>query len=186
MTRYSPIQMALHWLMALLIISAFGLIWYFHSIEITSAALFKLKAAVGAWHKWVGISVLVLVAIRLLWRALRGAPQPLPNQPRWQLVVAAATHLLLYLMMFSLPLIGWMMSSAKGYPVVLFNWVQLPDLVSRDLALGHQLALLHKVVAYSLLALVGLHAAAALKHHFLDRDDTLRRMLPIRHTGAPQ
>ncbi|KAF0813006.1 Cytochrome b561 [Andreprevotia sp. IGB-42] len=186
MTRYSLPQMALHWLIALLIFTAFGLIWYFGSVEITSAATFKLKGSLIAWHKWAGISVLILVLVRLAVRFKQGAPVPLPGQPAWQLKVAAGTHHLLYLLMIALPFIGWLMTSAKGYPVVLFNLVQLPDLVAKNEELGKVLKDVHEIMAYTLLAIVALHAAAALKHHFIDRDATLKRMLPSCKKGENQ
>ncbi|WP_035053365.1 cytochrome b [Andreprevotia chitinilytica] len=178
MQRYSSAQIALHWLIALLIFSAFGLAWYFGSVEITSPATFKLKGSLIVWHKWVGITVLALVLIRLVLRVVRGAPAALPNQPAWQVKAAEATHYLLYALMVALPVIGWLLTSAKGYPVVLFKLVQLPDLVGKDEALGKTLQDVHEFAAYTLLALVALHAAAAIKHHFIDRDDTLKRMLP--------
>ncbi|MDF0606415.1 cytochrome b [Neisseriaceae bacterium TC5R-5] len=179
MQKYSSVQMALHWLIAAFIVSVLIIGWYFNSIEITSPATFKLKAALIAWHKWLGIGILLLVFIRILWRIWRGVPHSLPGQPKWQLKIAAFTHLLLYMLMFAMPLIGWLMSSAKGYPVVWFNLVQLPDLVSKNESLGKVLASLHSVLAYVLVALLILHALAALKHHLIDRDDTLKRMLPF-------
>ncbi|AOY00014.1 cytochrome b [Jeongeupia sp. USM3] len=175
--RYDPLQMSLHWLMALLIFSAFGLIWYFNSLEL-GPQTFKLKFQVIAWHKWAGISVMFLLILRLAWRLGRGAPAPLPGQPAWQLKAAAGIHHLLYLLMFALPCIGWLMSSAKGYPVVLFGEWPLPDLVGKNAELGETLAEIHYYLGYTLLALVVLHAAAAIKHHLIDRDATLSRMLP--------
>ncbi|BBH12668.1 MULTISPECIES: cytochrome b [Chromobacterium] len=186
MQRYSPTQIALHWLIALLIIAALIMGWYFNSMQITSPASFKLKASLIAWHKWVGISVLALAVLRLIWRARRGAPAPLPGQPAWQLKAAGLIHLLLYALMLAMPLVGWLMSSAKGYPVVWFNLVQLPDLVEKNEALGHVLGWSHALMAYAIVAIVGLHALAALKHHFIDRDATLARMLPSCRKGDPQ
>ncbi|GAA5784778.1 cytochrome b [Chitiniphilus shinanonensis] len=174
-TRYDGVQVAFHWLIALLIVAAFGLALYVDDLPL-SALKFKLYS----YHKWIGISVLALVVLRLVWRAWRGAPSALPGQPAWQVKAAAGIHHLLYLLMLALPLVGWLMSSAKGFPVVLFGVLQLPDLVSRNEALGHQLAEAHEVLAYLLLAVVILHVLAALKHHFIDRDETLRRMLPGR------
>ncbi|UXY16895.1 cytochrome b [Chitiniphilus purpureus] len=174
-SRYDGVQITLHWLMALLILSAFGLALYINTLPL-SPVKFKLYA----YHKWLGISVLLLVLVRLAWRLRRGVPPPLAGQPAWQRKAAAGTHHLLYLLMVALPLVGWAMSSAKGFPVVLFGLIPLPDFVPRDPDLGDRLKLVHMLLAYGLIGLVGLHALAALKHQFVDRDGTLRRMLPQR------
>ncbi|SMC26295.1 cytochrome b561 [Andreprevotia lacus DSM 23236] len=186
MKRYSLIQISLHWLIALLIFAAFGLIWYYGDMQITSPATFKAKAAGIAWHKWAGMSVLILFLLRLVVRVKQGSPAPLAGQPKLQLLLAAGAHHLLYLLMAIVPLMGWLMSSAKGYPVKLFNLVQLPDLVAKSDTLAEQLEGAHVFLAYTLLVIVGLHAAAALKHHFIDRDATLLRMLPGGNKGENQ
>ncbi|GGP26291.1 cytochrome b [Silvimonas amylolytica] len=172
-TRYDGFHIALHWLIAALIVAAFGLALYIDELPLS-----PLKFRLYSYHKWMGISVLILVAVRLLWRHAKGVPAPLPNQPRWQVVVANATHHTLYLLMFVLPLAGWAMSSAKGIPVVLFGVLPLPDWVPVDHDLGEILETAHKTLAWILAALVAMHAAAAIKHHVIDKDDTLRRMLP--------
>ncbi|WP_148716248.1 cytochrome b [Chitinolyticbacter meiyuanensis] len=174
--RYDGVQKSLHWLIALLILSAFGLIWYIGSLPLS-----PLKFKLYSYHKWIGISVLILFVARLAWRLKHGTPHELPGQPAWQTRLAAGVHHLLYLLMALVPLLGWAMSSAKGFPVVLFGVVPLPDFVPKDEALGHILAETHEVVAYTLLVVVGLHVAGALKHHFIDRDITLKRMLPGQH-----
>jgi cytochrome b561 len=98
----------------------------------------------------------------------------------WQHHAARVTHLLLYALMVAIPLVGWMYTSAAGFPVVYLKLVQLPDLVSKDKELAALLKLVHKVLAWSLSGVVALHVAAALKHHFIDRDATLGRMLAWR------
>ncbi len=98
--------------------------------------------------------------------------------PAWQRRMAAATHVLLYVLIIIIPLTGWLYSSAAGVPTVYLGIVQLPDLVAKDKALATQLKLVHVTLNYTMLTLVIMHAAAALKHHFVDRDDVLRRMLP--------
>ncbi|XZG69441.1 cytochrome b [Chitinibacteraceae bacterium HSL-7] len=172
MTRYRLPHIALHWLMALLIAAAFGIIWYADEMPLSPA-----KFQMFNYHKWAGVSVLILVLVRLASRWIGGAPAPLP-QPAWQRKAAAATHHLLYLLMALVPLAGWTMSSAKGFPVVLFGLWRLPDLVSKNESLGHTLGDVHEVLAYSLLVLIVLHVAAAIKHHVIDRDTTLARMWP--------
>ncbi|TAN50386.1 MAG: cytochrome b [Methylococcaceae bacterium] len=171
--RYTATAIALHWLAALLIFTNFPLGVYMHEL-----ALSPLKLKLVNYHKWLGVTIFLLTAMRLAWRAAH-TPPPLPETiPPWQQRAAHGLHFLLYALLLAIPLSGWLMSSAKGVPVVYLGLVQLPDLVGKDKALGDLLAEIHEVLNFGLLALVGMHAAAALKHHFIDRDSTLRRMLP--------
>lgn len=172
--QYDGVQVLLHWLVALLICAAFGLAWTMDDMPL-SPAKFKLIS----WHKWAGITVLGLVAIRLIWLKIKGAPAADPGLPAWQNKVSTATHHLLYLLMFAMPLSGWLMSSAKGFSVVYLGLWKLPDLVAKNEALGDTLKGGHGLFATVLLVLIGLHAAAALKHHFIDRDSILARMVPF-------
>ncbi|WP_255989941.1 cytochrome b [Chitinolyticbacter albus] len=174
--RYDGVQKSLHWLIALLIFCAFGLIWYINSLPLS-----PLKFKLYSYHKWIGISVLILFTARLIWRVRHGTPGALPGQPAWQAKAADGAHHLLYLLMATVPLLGWAMSSAKGFPVVLFGVLPLPDFVPKSEVLGEVLEQAHEIVAYTMLVLIGLHVAAALKHHFIDRDTTLKRMLPCKH-----
>jgi len=170
-TRYTPPAIVLHWLVALLIFAAFPLGVYMHELPLSPG---KLK--LYSYHKWIGITVLLLVAIRLSWR-LTHTPPPLPESvAAWQRRASAAVHGLLYLLMIVIPLSGWMMSSAKGFPVVWFGVLPLPDLVGKDKALGELLAGVHQALNFSLLVLVILHVAAALQHHFIERQPFLQRM----------
>ena len=170
-SRYTPTAVSLHWLMALLIIAAFSLGLYMSDLPISPA-----KLQYYAWHKWMGVTVLLLVTVRLAWRLLH-RPPPLPaHMPLWQRRASDLSHRLLYLLMFVLPLSGWLYSSASGYPVVYLGLVQLPDLVGKDKALAGVLHEAHELIAFTLAGLVAVHFAAALKHHFLDRDGLLGRM----------
>jgi cytochrome b561 len=171
--RYTATAIALHWLAALLILAAFPLGIYVHEL-----AFSPLKLKLISYHKWLGVTIFLLSVARLAWRATH-TPPPLPDTiPRWQQGAAHGLHHLLYLLLLAIPLSGWLMSSAKGFPVVYFGLVQLPDLIGKDAGLAERLHDLHAVLNFALLMLVGLHVAAALKHHFIDRDATLRRMLP--------
>ena len=115
---------------------------------------------------------------RLAWRLFHSAP-PLPATMRpWERHVAGIAHALLYLLMLAVPISGWIMSSAAGIPVVYFGVLQLPDLVEKNKALFELMKIVHYAFNKTLLALVLLHVAAALKHHYVDRDDVLTRMLP--------
>ena len=132
-----------------------------------------------SWHKSIGVTVLLLALARLAWRLMHPAPVPLAIMPVWQQRAATAVHALLYVLLLAIPLTGWLYSSAAGAQTAYLGLVQLPDLLARDKALAAQLKLVHVTLNYTTLALVVMHAAAALKHHVVDRDDVLRRMLPF-------
>ena len=169
--RYGNVAVLFHWLVALLILATFPLGVYMADLSFSPA---KLKYY--SWHKWLGVTIFALAALRLLWRATHRPPPPMPGQPRWQLAAAHGTHVLLYLLMLGLPLSGWLYSSAAGVPTVYLGLWQLPDLLQRDDGLKATLKLVHLWLGYVLAALVLLHVAAALKHSIVDRDGTLARM----------
>jgi len=170
--RYSLTAILLHWLLALAIITAFCVGLYMTGLPFSMERL-KLYN----WHKWAGVTILVLSAGRLLWRLFHKPPADLPT-PAWQAMAAHATHGLLYTAFFAVPLSGWAYSSAAGFPIVWFGLLPLPDLVAPDKALAETLKQAHHLLAYALAALVLAHVGAALKHHFIDRDGLIKRMLP--------
>jgi cytochrome b561 len=169
--RYSSPAIALHWLVALLIFVTFPLGLYMVELPLSPT---KLK--LYSYHKWIGITVLMLVAIRVSWR-LTHTPPPLPSSVAgWQRRASAALHGLLYLLMIAIPLSGWLMSSAKGFQTVWLGVLPLPDLVEKNRELGELLTEVHKVLNFGLLALVVVHVGAALQHHFIERQPFLQRM----------
>ena len=169
--RYSTPAVVLHWLVALLIFAGFPLGLYMVDLPLSPD---KLK--LYSYHKWIGITVLLLVAVRVSWR-LTHVPPPLPaSVAAWQRQASAVVHGLLYLLMIAIPLSGWLMSSAKGFQTVWFGVLPLPDLIGKDKALGDQLAEVHTILNFTLLALVVLHVGAALQHHFIERQPFLQRM----------
>lgn len=172
--RYTRTAILLHWLVALAILCAFPLGVYMHELPLSPR-----KLQLYSYHKWIGIGVLSLAALRLAWRLAHRPPPMLAGMPRWQEVSAHATHHLLYLLMLAVPLSGWLMSSALGFTVVWFGVLPLPDLIGKDKQLGELLKQVHETLNFALLALVLLHVAAALKHHFFEHDGTLARMLPF-------
>lgn len=178
-TRYTRTAMSLHWLIAIAIFGTFALGTYMADLRI-SPTMLKLYS----WHKWAGVTIFVLVVARLAWR-LGHPPPALPaHMPPLERLAAHAGHLALYGLMFAIPVSGWLMSSALGFQTVWFGVLPLPDLVAKDAALGDLLQQVHLVLNYMLLALVVMHVAAALKHHFINRDDVLLRMLPqVRKTS---
>jgi cytochrome b561 len=170
-TRYSTPAIVLHWLMALLIFTTFPL-----GLTMVDLPLSPDKLKLYSYHKWIGVTVFLLVAVRLAWR-LTHTPPPLPDSiAAWQRRASAAVHGLLYLLMVAIPLSGWLMSSAKGFQTVWFGVLPLPDLVEKNRELGELLAGVHKALNFTLLALVVLHVGAALKHHFIEHQPFLQRM----------
>ena len=169
-SRYTAPAVALHWVLALALATSFAVGLYMADLPFSPQRL-KLYN----WHKWAGITILVLSVVRLLWR-LGHRPPPDAPMAKWQARAAHATHLALYLLFFAVPLVGWSYSSAAGFPVVWFGVLPLPDFVSPDKALAEAIKPWHGGLAWALAALVGVHIAAALKHQFVDRDGLLSRM----------
>lgn len=172
--RYTNTAITLHWLIAFLIIAAFPL-----GMVTSDMALSPLKLKLVSYHKWLGVSIFLLAVARLAWRAGH-TPPPLPTAlPLWQRRAAHGLHRLLYLLLFAIPLSGWLMSSAKGFQTVYLGVLPLPDLIGKDKVLGDALRDAHETLNVILLALVIVHVGAALKHHFVARDGILARMLPF-------
>ena len=171
--RFGNTAIALHWLIALLIFGGWAMGFYMADLKLSPD---KLK--LFSWHKWIGITVLMLACLRAAWRITHPAPPPNPAHPAWQHRAASFAHGALYLLMFALPLSGWMFSSASGYPVKYFGVIPLPDLVSKSKELAALLKDAHGILAWALAGVVAVHIGGALQHHLFDRDDTLARMLP--------
>jgi cytochrome b561 len=170
--RYSRTAIALHWLIALMIFTSIPLGLYMVGLPLSPR-----KLQLYSYHKWLGITILTLVLVRIAWR-LAHRPPPMPAMSRWQTLAAHATHALLYLLMVAVPLSGWLMSSALGFQVVWFGVLPLPDLVGKDKQLGELLKTVHLALNAGLGALLVVHLGAALQHQFLLRDGLLLRMLP--------
>lgn len=177
--RYSAVAMLLHWLLAFLLVALFCVGLYMADLPFSPQRLRLYN-----WHKWAGIVVLTLSLLRLLWRLTHRPPElpasVLSVMPGWQRVAHHATHGLMYLLFFAVPLIGWAYSSAAGFSIVLFGVLPLPDFVSPDKAFAEVIKPWHGLAAEALAVLVVLHVAAALKHQFIDRDGLLDRMRPGR------
>lgn len=172
--RYTGVAIALHWVIALAIPASYAV-----GLLMVDLPLSPWKLKVYSWHKWAGVTIFALVALRAAWR-LGHPPPALPGaMPAWQRSAASVTHGLLYVLMFAVPLSGWLMSSAKGFQTVYFGVLPLPDLLAKNAGLGDLLASVHAWLNNALLALAFGHAAIAIKHHVHDRDDVLVRMLPM-------
>jgi cytochrome b561 len=169
---YRPVRIALHWVMAGLILVTFPLGWYMHDLALTPT-----KLVLFSYHKWLGITVLLLALARLWARVRDRMPAPVAG-PKWQHAAARAVHLLFYGLIVVVPVSGWLMSSAQGFQTVWLGVLPLPDLVAKNKELATVLKWVHKELDFFLLALVAVHVLAVLQHQFLLRDATLARMIP--------
>jgi cytochrome b561 len=172
MIAYTRPARIIHWLTFGLIVVMFGL-----GLSMTRLEFSDFKVRVYSVHEWIGLTVWMLTALRLIWRWRNPPPPPVP-MARIQHLAAGAVHVLLYVVLFALPISGWMMSSAFAFPVVYLGLIPLPDLVPADRELAARLQRVHFTLAMALAGLFTMHAGAALYHHLIRRDDTLRRMWP--------
>lgn len=173
-TAWGAVSQTLHWLIVALIVLQYVLAETAEELPLGMA-----KLAALARHKSVGMTILGLAVLRLLWRLGNRSPAlPLAMRP-WERILARGSHAGLYLCIFALPLTGWLMSSAKNYPVSWFGWFQFPDLVAPDPGLFEAMRSAHGIIFNCLAGLAILHVLGAAKHHFLNRDDVLTRMLPF-------
>lgn len=167
--RYTPVSILLHWLMLVLLAGVY-----------LAAELQEGEGqgeAVASWHYGLGLTVFALVWLRIVVRVFRPAPPAVEGG--WRNVLSKVTHLALYVLMIGMPLVGWMILSAEGEAVSFFG-LELPSLIGRDHALAEQLEEVHEVGGTIGYGLIGLHAAAALFHHYVLRDGLMARMLPGR------
>jgi cytochrome b561 len=174
--RFGAPAIALHWAMALLLpgLIASGL----YMASMPDVGFDTRKIVLILYHKEVGILALALALLRLAWRVGNTLPALVETLPRWQQVSARLVHLCFYALMVALPVTGWLMSSAGGFPVSFLGLFELPDLIAPSDFRFHGLIEIHQWLGYALLALTLVHAAAALRHHFLLGDATLKKMLP--------
>lgn len=171
--RYAATSIALHWLMLAQLVAVYACIELRELFPKNSDP----REALKAWHFMLGLSVFAMVWLRLAARLLWPAPPITPTPARWQVGLAHFMHAVLYALMLGLPLAGWLLLSAAGKPIPFFG-LELPALVAPDKALAANVKELHTTAGSAGYFLIGLHAAAALYHHYLVRDDTLARMLP--------
>jgi cytochrome b561 len=171
--HYGLVHISLHWLLAAVIFGLFGLgLWmvgldYYHRWYHSAPDL----------HRSIGVLVVFFTLLRLLWRQLNPGVLPLPSHARWERNVAHISQVLMYLLIFLLGVSGYLISTAQGQPVKVFDWLIIPA-VNLDIPYQEDVAGdWHEIFAWSLISLVVLHLLGALKHHFMDKDMTLRRML---------
>lgn len=173
--HYGVLAQLFHWAVVALIITQFVL-----ASKADALPLGLAKIGVLAQHKSIGVTIFGLAILRLLWRFMNPVPSLPADTPGWQRVGAHVSHWGLYALIIVTPLFGWMMSSARNFPVSYFGLFTLPDLVQPDRARYEFFRDMHAVLANTIFFVAVLHALAALKHHFFDRDNVLRRMLPVR------
>ena len=170
---YGGIAIALHWLTAILIVANLLL-----GLSMVAMPISPAKLQYYITHKSIGITVFLVTSLRLVWRQMRGAPAAVA-MPAWQRRAAAAVQALMYVLLLMIPLSGWVYSSSTGVQVLYLASFPLPDLVGKDRDLAAVLKGVHVGLNSLLVALVVVHTAAALKHHLIDRDGVLARMLPF-------
>lgn len=175
-TRYGSVSIGLHWLTLALLVAVYACI----NLTELYARGSPPREALKDWHFMLGLSILVLVALRLLNRLVGGHPTVVPSPPLWQQRLARATHLALYALMIVMPLLGWLILSAAGEPIPFFG-LQLPALLTADKPLADQMKEVHEVIGTLGYFLIAAHALAALFHHYVKHDNTLVRMLPGQH-----
>ncbi len=172
--RWGAIAQLFHWVIVLLIVAQFTLATLFDDLPAGAKKLTLLSR-----HKSIGITILILALLRVLWRSANLTPALPGTLKPYERSLARLTHVLLYVLLFAVPLSGWTMSSARGFPVSWFGLWQLPNLVPKNKVLYEFLLTTHGVLAWSLGIVATVHLVAALKHHFMLKDDVLRRMLPF-------
>jgi cytochrome b561 len=173
-SRYGAVAQGFHWIIAGLIVTQFTLAWMADDLP-----LGMHKLALLARHKSFGMTVLMLAVLRLLWRLFHRPPELPAGMSKVERILAKGTHILFYILLFAMPLTGWLMSSAKNYSVSWFGRFTWPDLIGKNERAFELLKTTHQTLSWLLFALAILHILAALKHHFWNKDDVLKRMLPF-------
>jgi cytochrome b561 len=171
--HYTSVAIALHWLLGFAILGTLAFGVYMTDLPFSPGRVKQYN-----WHKWAGITILLLSALRLLWRLTHKPPPLLSEVKSWEKGLAHATHYGLYALFFVTPLMGWAYSNAAGFPVVYLGLVPLPDLVGKEQELAATLKLIHKICAFSMAGLVLLHILGALKHTLTGDQGVIYRMLP--------
>jgi len=174
--RYGTVAMVIHWSMAVLLIVLVALGLYM--VSLPDVGFDTRKIALILYHKELGVLAFALVALRWVWRLGNVLPHLAENLPDWQKLTARFVHLCFYALMFAMPITGWLMSSAAGIPVSVLGSFQLPDLIGHDDVLFRAFVEIHRWLGYALTTCILVHTGAALSHHLIFKDETLRKMLP--------
>ena len=173
LTSYGVVAIVLHWLTAVGVIGLFSLgLWmdgldYYHEYYRTAPHI----------HKSVGVLLISLVILRFIWRQLNTKPEPLRSHDKWEIILAKIVHYVFYVLLLCMFISGYLITTAEGDSLAVFNWFSLPSLISSIPNLEDDAGKVHEIVAYSLIGLAILHVLGAFKHHFIDKDLTLIRMI---------
>lgn len=174
MKRYHGLSIFFHWLLALMIIGALIMGSIMVDMRFSPAKLQYYN-----WHKWAGVSILALVALRLLTRLFTTAPAYPSSMANWEKTLAGLMHIALYVLMFAVPISGYLYSYAAGYPVVYLGMFELPAVVGPFPEYKDAFKSAHGILTKLIFLAVVLHFAAAMKHAVINKDDVLQRMLPF-------
>jgi cytochrome b561 len=173
--RFSRLQIAIHWMSALAMLILFASMWAREYIE-----EYALRVNLFELHRQMGLAILTLFVVRLLVKKFGPKKKPSgPQMGKLEHLAAACSHIALYIMLFAMPVIGWIITNAHGQNVRFLRMFTLPSLVSKNEDLEDMLQLAHEYGAYALMGLIGLHFAAALFHHFVKKDHVLASMIPL-------
>jgi len=168
---YGVVAKFFHWIIAFLIMGLIIIGLYMQTLPYSPN-----KLEIYALHKSFGLLVLWLAGLRIIWKLLTVSPNPEIGHALWERILAKLAHLFLYISMIGMPLTGWLMSSAGEYPVPFFG-INMPDLVGKNIDLARLMNQLHSMIGYLLILVISLHSLGAFKHHFIDQDKTLNKMI---------
>jgi cytochrome b561 len=169
---YGLVAVFLHWLVALTVAGMFGLGYWMVGLTYYDA-WYKQGPDI---HRSVGVLLFIAMLLRVAWRLMNPRPEPMPGHRRWERVAAHLAHGLLYVLLLVATVSGYLISSADGSLVSVFGWFEVPSITGRIKGMEDTAGVVHYWVTWSVVVLAGIHALGALKHHFIDRDNTLRRM----------
>jgi len=180
--RYGLVHRCLHWLVALTVIGMFALGLWMVDLDYYSAWYQEGPDL----HRSIGLTLFMVMLIRVLWVIGNPRPEPLHPERRLETLAAGSAHVFLYLLIFTVMVSGYLISTADGRGIEVFGLFEVPSITGSVDRMEDTAGEVHEWAAWGLIVLASVHALAALKHHFLDRDDTLRRMASGRHTESGQ
>ncbi len=175
-SEYGWVAIAIHWVMAITILGMFGLGWYMVDLSYYDS-LYKTLPFI---HKSIGILLACLFLFRFIWKLVNPSPGPVPGQSQFEQVAAKVVHWAFYFLITLIPISGYLISTADNSSINVFNVFKVPATITSIPEQEDNAGIVHKFLTYTLIAMVILHTAAALKHHFINRDQTLRRMLGLK------
>jgi cytochrome b561 len=171
--RFGLVAIVLHWVIALTIFGLFGLGWYMIDLSYFD----RLNKILPAIHKSIGMLLILVFVFSVIWKLINLTPKPVEGSTRFEIIAAKMAHLGLSGLMAVILITGYLIPTAKGMGISVFGWFEVPATITSIPVQEYVTGLIHKYLSYAIIGLALLHAAAALKHHFINKDDTLRRML---------